>query len=344
MQENAWWSWWINRHNSVRSRFFLGASSFFFFPSFFFVRHIHTKNNNKKKKQTKRNSCFSGGLYRVSRYLLLFYSLNELSTFFLVYILATFVFPNRRIQTVARIGEHEKGIWTRKRVFWDKGREPRTTCPRVRSLIAIFWFQPSQETCFFFVLDFKLLFGLIFFFYFLFLFLLFDSLLHTSSFDFFFPSGFFFFCVLALIFLSLSLSCFRLHNTKVATPTRRKKKESEKKKKEENWNKGERLCWLKALYLFIDGIVVKPVHDFWSLHLKGSPVCARSQTKDERSRHSPLALSFTDLNVEAKNKQTIKSNQTEKKKTKQNKQTNKKKTIIIITAKKKGKREKERNT
>lgn len=86
------------------------------------------------------------------------------------------------------------------------------------------------------------------------------------------------------------------------------------------------------------------MHDFWSLHLKGSPVCARSQTKDERSRHSPLALSFTDLNVEAKNKQTIKSNQTEKKKTKQNKQTNKKKTIIIITAKKKGKREKERNT
>lgn len=73
------------------------------------------------------------------------------------------------------------------------------------------------------------------------------------------------------------------------------------------------------------------MHDFWSLHLKGSLVCARSQTKDERSRHSPLALSFTDLNVEATNKQTIKSNQTKKNKAKQ---TNKQKTIIIITAKK----------
>ena len=88
------------------------------------------------------------------------------------------------------------------------------------------------------------------------------------------------------------------------------------------------------------------MHDFWSLHLKGSPVCARSQTKDERSRHSPLALSFTDLNVEAKNKQTIKSNQTEKKKeqSKTNKQTNKQKNNYNNNSEKRGKREKERNT
>ena len=134
---------------------------------------------------------------------------------------------------MARIGEHEKGIWTRKRVFWDKGREPRTTCPRVRSLIAIFWFQPSQETCFFFVLDFKLLFGLIFFFYFLFLFLLFDSLLHTSSFDFFFPSGFFFFCVLALIFLSLSLASDCTTPKSLHLQEERRKRVRKKKKRGE---------------------------------------------------------------------------------------------------------------
>ena len=188
----------------------------------------------------------------MSRYLLLFSSLNELSTFFFFYILSTFVFPNRRIQTVARIGEHEKGIWTRKRVFWDKGREPRTTCPRVRSLIAIFWFQPSQETCSF-CFRFQAPFWPEFFFFLLFIFV--STVWQSATYQLFW----FFFSFWLFLFLrscsdfSLSLSCFRLHNTKVATPTRRKKKESEKKKKRRTETK-ESVCvdWKLFIYLLTE--------------------------------------------------------------------------------------------